>query len=259
MEIIRSHQNPLFKHLHKLAENRRERLKQHQTLLIGTHLIASALEAQWPLERLIVREGRENDAEISALLAQRSCPLTLLDPALFDEVEQLATSTGIIALVATPPHTAPATEGFCLLLDGVQDPGNVGSILRTAAAAGVDQVWLTPGCADIWSPKVVRAGMGAHFLVPLLERIDVTTALDQFKGKLATTTLDDAKSLYETDLRGDLVLALGSEGAGVSEALLARAEIRIRIPMAPKVESLNVGAAAAICLFERMRQTTHCE
>lgn len=257
MEIIRSHQNPLYKHLHKLAENRRERLKSGQTLLIGTHLLQSAQEAGWPIERIVVREGSENGAEISTLIHQRSCPLTLLDAALFDEIEQIATTTGIIALVAVPQAPEPVQQGFCLLLDGVQDPGNVGTILRTAAAAGVDQVWLTPGCADLWSPKVVRAGMGAHFLLPVIERIDAARALDNFQGKLATTTLSEAQSLYDCDLRGNIVLALGSEGAGVSEALLDRAEIRIRIPMAPKVESLNVGAAAAVCLFERVRQALH--
>jgi TrmH family RNA methyltransferase len=181
--------------------------------------------------------------------------LTLLDGELFDAIEQLPSSTGIMALVALPESVAPAREGCCLLLDGVQDPGNVGTILRTAAAAGVAQVWLTPGCADVWSPKVVRAGMGAHFLLPLLERIDAPSALAAFQGPLAITTLDATQSIYDTQLSGPLVLALGSEGAGVSEPLAALAGLRLRIPMAAGVESLNVSAAAAVCLFERLRQS----
>lgn len=257
MEIIRSSQNALYKHLHKLAESRRERLKSAETLLIGLHLIESAQQASWPLVRLLVREGSEGDAAISAIIRQRVAPLTLLDPALFDSIEQIATSTGIMALVAIPATPGPVHEGCCLLLEGVQDPGNVGTILRTAAAAGVAQVWLTPGCADIWSPKVVRAGMGAHFLLPIIERIDAATALTAFKGQLATTTLDATQSLYDSDLRGNIVLALGSEGAGISPELLERASLRLRIPMATAVESLNVSAAAAVCLFERLRQTLH--
>jgi tRNA(Leu) C34 or U34 (ribose-2'-O)-methylase TrmL len=103
-------------------------------------------------------------------------------------------------------------------LENLQDPGNVGTILRTAAAAGVDQVWLTSGCADVWSPKVLRAGMGAHFHLALRDRIDISVALQAFDGPLCITTLDDATSLYQTDLRGNMVLALGSEGSGISSA-----------------------------------------
>lgn len=255
MEIIRSTQNPNYKHLHKLAESRRERQKTSQTLLIGTHLITSARQADWPLERLLVREGSDTLPEIATLLADRSCPVTMLDAVLFDSIEQMSTSSGIMALTSIPPHPAPRQDGFCLLLEGIQDPGNVGTILRTAAAAGVDQVWLATGCADLWSPKVVRAAMGAHFLLPVIERVDIAKTLEDFKGPLAVTTLEEAQSLYQTDLRGDLVLALGSEGAGISEELAERAKIRLRIPMATAVESLNVGAAAAVCLFERVRQT----
>lgn len=254
MEIIRSRQNPLFKHLLKLAANRRERLKTQQTLLVGTHLVAAAREAKWPIERLLVAASEETRPEIAGLLNGCGEATTLLAPELFAEIEQAPSTAGIIALTGIPPAPAPADHGCCLLLEGVQDPGNVGSILRTAVAAGADQVWLAPGCADAWSPKVLRAGMGAHFLVPVLERLDVMTALDRFQGPLVVTCLDDSRSLYDHDLRGDLVLALGSEGGGISPALQARAAVRIRIPMAGPVESLNVGAAAAVTLFERLRQ-----
>ncbi|MDQ8036984.1 MAG: RNA methyltransferase [Pedobacter sp.] len=254
MEIIRSRQNPLAKQLVKLAENRRERLKSRQTLLIGTHLVESALQAEWPLEKLLICEGEEQRLEIRQLLEQSNIPALLLDRALFEEIEQTPSTTGILALAALPENPAPQRQGFCLLLENVQDPGNVGSILRTAAAAGVDQVWLTAGCADVWSPKVLRAGMGAHFRLPLLERVSLDAVLADFAGAVAITTLEDATSLYQSDLRGDLVLALGSEGGGVSAELSARATQRLHIPMTDAVESLNVAAAAAICLFERRRQ-----
>lgn len=255
MEIIRSRQNALVRQLIKLAENRRERIKQRQTLLIGTHLVEAALDAAWPLEKLIVCEGEEDRPEIAQLLSRRAVPALLLDKALFAEVEQSPSTSGLIALTGLPGTPAPQRQGFCLLLEGVQDPGNVGSILRTAAAAGVDQVWLASGCADAWSPKVLRAGMGAHFRVPVLERILPEAVLADFTGDIAVTTLDDATSLYQADLRGSLVLVLGSEGAGVSPVLASLATKRLRIPMQPGMESLNVAAAAAICLFERVRQT----
>lgn len=255
MEIIRSRQNPLAKQLVKLAENRRERQKSRQTLLIGTHLVEAALQANWPLEKLLVCEGEEGRPEIAELLARRVVPVLMLERALFAEIEQSPSTAGLLALAALPENTVARQDGFCLLLENVQDPGNVGSILRTAAAAGVDQVWLTPGCADVWSPKVLRAGMGAHFLLPVLERVDMSQLLPAFSGTVAITALDQATSLYESDLRGSIVLALGSEGGGVSEALQALAGQRLRIPMADGVESLNVAAAAAICLFERRRQS----
>lgn len=254
MEIIRSRQNPVVKQLIKLADNRRERLSLRQTILIGTHLIQAARDNNWPIERLYVREDCESRAEIKTLLDERFASATLLAADLFDAIEQLPSTTGIIALASIPLTQEPKSTGLCLLLDGIQDPGNVGSIMRTAAAAGVNQIWLTTGAADAWSPKVIRAAMGAHFVVPIIERIDLESAVSGFKGPLAITTLDDATSLYKTDLTGNLILAMGSEGQGVSEAVNALAALKIKIPMQPNVESLNVGAATAVCLFERLRQ-----
>lgn len=254
MEIIRSRHNPLVKQLIKLAEQRRERLKSRQTLLLGPHLVEAALVADFPLHRLLVCEGEERRPEIARLLGRGLLPVTMLARELFSAVEQTPSTTGLLALAALPVPPPPRRNGFCLLLEGVQDPGNVGSILRSAAAAGVQQVWLTAGCADVWSPKVLRAGMGAHFHVPVLERVGLAEVLTGFAGRVLVTALDGAESLYTTDLRGDVVLALGSEGSGVSPELLQRATARLHIPMAPGMESLNVAAAAAVCLFERRRQ-----
>lgn len=254
MEVIRSRQNPLAKQLIKLSENRRERLKQRQTLLLGTHLVESALAVGVTLGKLVICEGEEGHPEVAALTTRSGLTPVLLEKELFAAVEQSPSTVRIAALMDIPTPPSLRQDGFCLLLDGVQDPGNVGSILRTAAAAGVNQVWLSPGCADAWSPKVLRAGMGAHFLVPVIERVGIDTALASFTGAIAITTLEDAASLYGCDLRGNLVLALGSEGVGISHELSTRANLRIRIPMQHGIESLNVAAAAAICAFERVRQ-----
>lgn len=253
MDIIRSRQNPLIKQLIKLADSRRERLKQGQTLLLGTHLVEAALSRQGSIGRLLVCEGEDRHPEIAALVERTGQPPLLLARELFAEIEQSPSTVGVMALVDIPPAPPAARSGFCLLLEGVQDPGNVGSILRSAAAAGVDQVWLTTGCADAWSPKVLRAGMGAHFLLPLVERAGLDL-LDHFTGDIAVTTLTGARSLYETPLGDSVVLAFGSEGAGASPELLARATQRLHIPMARPIESLNVAAAVAICAFEWRRQ-----
>ncbi|MDF3029891.1 MAG: hypothetical protein K0R03_449 [Moraxellaceae bacterium] len=255
MEIIRSRQNPLVKHLVKLADSRRERLKTRETLLLGTHLVAAALEAGMPLQRVLVCEGEEHREEIAGLLQLGGLPPLLLARDLFAEIEQSPSTVGIMALLSLPEPPVPRRDGFCLLLEGIQDPGNVGTILRTAAAAGVDQVWLTAGCADVWSPKVLRAGMGAHFLVPVIERVALQEVIPEFSGRVVATALEGATSLYSADLRGDLLLAFGSEGAGASAELLRYSGEWVRIPMARPVESLNVAAATAICLFERLRQS----
>lgn len=254
MDIIHSRQNPVFRQALKLSESRRERLKSGLVLLSGTHLALSALHAGWSLQRLLLREGHAGQPEVEEVVGRAGAPAVVLAGALFDEIEQMASPTGLLALATLPEPPALRRDGACVLLDGIQDPGNVGTILRTAAAAGIDQAWLGLGCADAWSPKVLRAAMGAHFAIPVIERVDCTAAMDAFTGPRAITTLDRAQSIYALDLRGDLLLALGAEGRGVSDAVAERASLRVHIPMQAGVESLNVAAAAAVCLFERRRQ-----
>ncbi|QDQ25219.1 RNA methyltransferase [Chitinimonas arctica] len=255
MDLIQSLQNPLLKSCVKLANNRRERLKSGLTLLDGPHLLTAAFDAGRPPDRLLVAASALHKAEVAAVLARFGKTPSVLEDALFAQLSDLESLSGILGVWPIPAAPAPWTSGHILALDGVQDPGNVGSILRTAAAAGVDQVWLGTACADVWSPKVLRAGMGAHFLVPVLERADLPALLGGFKGRKAVTALAGSVSLYQADLCGDLVLVMGSEGQGVSAEVLAAADLRLAIPMRAGLESLNVGAATAICLYERLRQT----
>ncbi|GAB7126818.1 RNA methyltransferase [Silvimonas sp. JCM 19000] len=255
MDLIQSAQNPLYKLCHKLAENRRDRLKLGQTLLDGPHLVAAALDAGWPLERILISQSGLQRPEHQTLLARYGKDPALLDDALFATLTELPSATGLIALAHIPNAPALRHAGLCLWLDGVQDPGNVGAILRTAAAAGVQQVALSLHSADVWSPRVLRAGMGAHFALEIVERTDLLAAASQFNGRIAALMLDGAVDLYESDLRGDVALVMGAEGQGVSTELEAAATLRLKIPMQPGIESLNVGHAAAICLYERVRQS----
>jgi RNA methyltransferase, TrmH family len=181
----------------------------------------------------------------------------VLSDAMFAEVSPVATPVGILALIATPQPKVVSTPTFCLLLEDVQDPGNLGSILRSAAAAGVETAWLSSGCADAWSPKVLRGGMGAHFVMTIAEHANLSEKVTGFTGLTVATCLDAQRSLYDLDLTGPVALLLGNEGAGLSAKLLATANARVRIPMPGRMESLNVAAAASICLFERVRQISH--
>lgn len=255
MKTISSRDNPLFKSLLALSESARERREQGRTLLEGIHLVAAYREALGLPERVVVSESGQGHAEIRALLdALRGVEAVLLPDRLFERVAQVSAAVGIAALIAVPK---PAEAGECMLgvlLEDIQDPGNVGSILRSAAAAGAGAAWLSPGCADPWSPKVLRAGMGAHFRLPIRAGADLAGAAREFRGRVVAAAPDAGRSLYRCDLRGPLAFAFGSEGAGLSPALLAEADETAAIPMATGAESLNAAAAAAVCLFEAVRQ-----
>jgi len=207
-------------------------------------------------EQLILSESAASNPEAAQLAAGDSgLGLLVLSDSLFNDVAQVATPTGIIALIRTPkPGPLPARIERCVMLENIQDAGNLGSILRSSAAAGIRTVLLSQGCAFVWSPKVLRAGMGAHFGLELFDNADLAAAAQRLSGRLICTSGHARKSLYEADLRGPLAWVFGNEGAGVSAELGAAAAEQVRIPMPGKTESLNVAAAAAICLFEQVRQ-----
>jgi TrmH family RNA methyltransferase len=140
------------------------------------------------------------------------------------------------------------------MLESLQDPGNLGSMLRTAVAAGIRQVFLGPGCVFAWAPKVLRAGQGAHFGLSIHERAALPLLAARFPGLVVATDPHADASLYDLDLTGLVAWVFGGEGTGVSPELAARATVRARIPMPGPAESLNVAAAAAVCLFEQVRQ-----
>lgn len=260
MLFISSRDNPRIKLLAALAATPRERHKHGQTLLDGPHLLGCALDAGVALMEVCVSMSGSKNAEVAALLARLPAglePLCVPD-ALFERISTVETPTGILARIAIPyasTTTWVAGEGSVVVLDAVQDPGNLGSILRTAAAAGVGTIWLTPGCAQAWAPKVLRAGMGAHFHLSIIEQVDVLALLHDYPGKVLATGLSaNAEDVYAADLACPLVWLFGAEGQGVCPPLLARATAVVTIPMATGIESLNVGAAAAVCLFEQARQ-----
>ncbi len=249
MTAIASRQNPRFKALKKLAESSRERRQAGRTLLDGEHLIEA-----WR------QEGRGVECWVRAESSSYAIPpgaetLTLPD-ALFAELSPVKTPTGILAQVAIPAPMPPEHPALCLFVEDVQDPGNLGTLLRSAAAAGCEVAYLSAGCADPWAPKTLRAGMGAQFVLAMCERQDLSARVAAFQGITVAATLDGETSLYDLDLKGPTGFLVGNEGAGLSPTLAALASHRARIPMPGRVESLNAAAAVAICLFERVRQAS---
>jgi len=257
MKSITSRDNPLVKRVRALTQNGRERKKAGQTILDGDHLVRAALEAGWTPEAILVSSAGLQKPEIASLIdqAQSSSPVFLIPDELMQQISPVATSAGLLALVATPVDGPLPSSGDAILLDQVQDAGNLGTLMRSACAAGILHVLLTPGCAQAWSPKVLRAAMGAHFIVSVFEGVDAAVWLAGYQGQVYATALGHgALDLYEADLTAEGAWLFGAEGAGLSPALLAMASQRLTIPMHGEIESLNVAAAAAVCLFEQRRQ-----
>jgi RNA methyltransferase, TrmH family len=271
MKFIRSRDNPFFKKMIKLAGSAQQRRAAGLTLLDGVHLVAAYHVALGQPEALIISESGRESAEVKRLLDEwkpkESLSLVILSDSLFREVSPVKTPTGILALARIPStetilihkpvkdkNERGGNESFCVLLEAMQDAGNVGSILRSAAAAGATDIYLSNDCTDAWSPKTLRAAMGAHFLLHIHEQSNLPEVARAFSGKVIATNLRAKNSLYQTGLTGPIALVFGNEGVGLSDAVLQAITEEISIPMPGGTESLNVAAAAAVCFFERVRQ-----
>lgn len=251
---ISSRDNPWFKQLKALAGSARERRMQRKILLDGAHLVEAYLETFGEPELLVVSDG-DCALDVMNLLDRLAEIKTItLPPSMFAAVSPVTTPTGILALVQTPALPLPESPAFVLMLENIQDPGNLGSMLRNAAAAGVEAVYLSEGCTEAWSPRALRGGQGAHFVLPVVEQADLLSEVRQFQG-LTLATAMHGTSLYEQDLTASVAFIIGNEGAGISQPLIDAASRTITVPMPGKVESLNAASASAVCLFERVRQT----
>ena len=255
MSLLRSRDNPRVRRWHALARDARLRRQERRALLEGAHLVGACLDSGARPVAILTSESGERDPEIEALVRRARLDPVRLSDAAFRWMADAQAPTGLAAEIELPgagPGVAGATHA--VFLDGIQDAGNVGAILRSAAAFGVDTAILGPGCADPWSPKVLRAAMGGHFALRLVEAHDLGAALDEFRGRLACAVPSGGVAPASLDLSGPLGWIFGAEGQGVSTAAAARAGLRVTIPLARGTESLNVAAAAAALLYERARQ-----
>jgi TrmH family RNA methyltransferase len=255
LQPIRSRDNPGYKQLKRLSESQRERNARHQSVLDGAHLLQAWLDSGREPRALWVSEAGALNQEIAGLMARVSAPCFQLPDALFKDAAPTQTPSGVLSIIDIPePASAPSLLDTVAILDGIQDPGNVGAILRSCAAAGLREVWLTEGSAQAYAPKVLRAGMGAQFSLTLHQGVDPLAALRGFEGPVVVSALEGSDSIFDIELAHPMVWVFGSEGAGVGAGLRARASRFVRIPMPGAIESLNVSAAAAICLFEQVRR-----
>lgn len=255
MPRITSRDNPRLKDAALLIASSRARRKAERCVLEGEHVVLAYCRRHGAPETLIIAETALHSPAIETLRGMVPAAQTLVvADAAWPAFAQLPAAVGALAVVATPNPCFEQAADFCLLLEDVQDPGNVGSILRSAAAADVAQVFLSKQCAFAWSPKVLRAGQGAHFCLEIYEDVDLAAWARDYHGRTVATVAAGAGSLYAADLRGPIALAIGNEGAGLSLALREAASTTVTIPMPGGFESLNAAAAAAIGLFECVRQ-----
>lgn len=251
MSILTSRDNLRVRRWSSLARDARQRRKEKRLLIEGEHLVAAFLDAGGNVEALILSESQANDFKQLATRCGKA-PMVLADR-LFRTIADTETPAGIAAEIVLPVPGAGAglrTAQSCVFLESIQDAGNVGAILRSASAFGIRHAVLGRGCADAWSPKVLRAGMGAHFGAEIRENADLAAAIGQFGGRVACTVPRGGGALGSVDLSGRIGWLFGAEGQGVSGALSARAQLKVSIPMPGGTESLNVAAAAAICFYE---------
>jgi TrmH family RNA methyltransferase len=256
VSLLRSRDNPRVRRWHALAHDGRTRRAERCALIEGAHLLAAYLEAGARPKAVLVSQSGLARAEIAALAGRAGLSPVTLPDALFRWVADAVAPAGLAAEIELPPVAPPdvAQAGHAVFLDGIQDAGNVGAILRSAAAFGVDTAVLGRGCADPWSPKVLRAAMGGHFRLRIAEVPDLVAALAQFRGRLICAMPSGGEPPASLDLGGTLGWILGAEGQGVSQAAAAQAALRTSIPLARGAESLNVAGAAAILFYERARQ-----
>lgn len=250
MDVITSRQNNLIRHVKKLAGERKYRKSCGEFLCEGPKMLEEAL--RWGFQVKTVLTSRE---ELLHQWDGTATHVALVSDELLAYAADTQTPQSVIFTCATPEEEDTLPGGRLLVLDGVQDPGNVGTIVRTADAFGADGVILLPGCADVWSPKVVRATMGACFRLPVLN-----CTLE----KLLQMLQDEKVPLYATALREDTedvrnaeliraAVVIGSEGRGVSEQVLQQCKKTLKIPMRERCESLNAAMAAGIVLWEGFR------
>jgi len=257
--MITSTHNPKIQAVRKLQAQSKTRREEQAFVIEGVRLSEEALQAGWDAQQVFYTDTLdERGKAVVGSFSSRCVPAEQITEAVMNTISETETPQGLLVVLAMRTLPLPPAPSFLLILDGVRDPGNLGTVLRTAAAAGVQAVLLTPGGADAWSPKVLRAGMGAHFRLPIrsLGWEGIKSILKGSSVHLRVYLADSATGTPYTnaDFRSPMVLIVGGEAAGAGSQSASLADEKVHIPMPGGSESLNAGIAASILLFEAIRQ-----
>jgi RNA methyltransferase, TrmH family len=253
-KIIDSKHNVSYKYFKKVATKKGFRKEKNKTILVGPHLINTFLQAKKDIE-CFIRDEKIDSPEIKEIFKLNpNIEIYHLKHGLFLELADLKSSNGLIALINTPiEEDLKIKKGLNLFIDGIQDPGNLGSVLRTAEAAGVNSVYLSKTSAELWSPKTLRGSQGAQVNLKCFQNQELLSLCGQISLPIYSLSIC-GNSLYDDEIPEDLILILGSEGGGISTEIISKSTKSFSIPMQGSVESLNVGAAAGIFIYEYFRR-----
>jgi len=259
MQLITSTQNNLIKKIAKLCKSKKSRDFEGLVILDGIHLCEEYIKNfKQDFEYLFISSDFFNHVEFYKFKNQQN--LIEISTNLMGKISPTNSPIGILGVVKKDilknnNQKHKYSQEFVLLLDKVQDPGNLGTIIRTAASTGVTAIYTNKGCGDLWNPKVLRASMGGIFYLNIFENYDFFKFHENFNGKIIGTILsNETQNLYKYDLTGNLAIMVGNEGSGIATNLQQICDAKVLIPMTHKFESLNVAIATSICCFEKVRQ-----
>ena len=257
--MITSLQNPLVKQMRQLhqAKGRRE---QHLFLLEGTHLLESACQVNYPLvTACCTPQWQERHPQLWEEACRRAKRSEIVNPEILQAIATTVHPDGVVATALRKSATTSPLTGLQLglVLDRLQDPGNLGTIIRTAMAAKADALWLSEDSVDLDNPKVLRSSAGAWFRLPAIVSPNLQKVVEDYQSQgvqIAATLPQASKTYWEIDLTVPTLILLGNEGAGLSQELVSLSDRQVKIPLSAGVESLNVAIAAALLLYEAQRQ-----
>ncbi|MCY6958709.1 TrmH family RNA methyltransferase [Clostridium brassicae] len=259
MNIIESKQNSLIKEVKKLHK-KKYRNEKKQFVVEGFRFVEEALKSSFNVPYIFVSESgmdRYKSFKIEALINKNTEVYSISDTIL-KEICNTDTPQGILGVVDNKSVEVENTIGFYVLVDKIQDPGNMGTIIRTAHASGALGVIITKGTVDIYNDKTLRSTMGSIFNIPIIEDEDLVTirSLKEKGFKIIVSSLDTDKNFYDIDLNQKIIIAVGNEGNGISEEIYSIGDEKVKIPMPGGAESLNAAVAAGIMVYEAVRQKT---
>ena len=256
--IITSKDNEFIKNIKKLKD-KKYRDERNEFIVEGIKMVGEAIKEEANIKNIIICDDCYNNCEIPSEIKYEIAKkkITYVSQKVFDSITDVTNPQGILAVVEkNKVNDIDYKQDFFLILDDIQDPGNIGTILRTADSINLNQIIVSNKTADAFNPKVVRSTMGAIFRINVIVCEDLSNVISQLKKhkvKIAATDLKTDKSIYDLDYKKTAVI-IGNEANGVSEKLLERADVKIKIPMTGKTESLNAAVATGIILYEKQRQ-----
>ncbi|WP_283704701.1 TrmH family RNA methyltransferase [Clostridium perfringens] len=252
---IESKNNNLFKEVKKLKE-KKHRIKSNKYLIEGLRFVEEAIKSKVSIDSIIFTESfKEKNPELF-LKINENIKLIQMNEALLKQLCSTENPQGIVGVINMQNKELKSGE-LVVLVDKVQDPGNMGTIIRTAHAAGAAGIVMTKGTVDIYNDKTLRSTMGSIFYIPIVEddSLDFVKSLKKEGYKLVVSSLQGKNNFFEENLQGKVMIAVGNEGNGVSDKVYDIADIKVKIPMPGEAESLNVAVATSIMIYEKIRQS----